>query len=100
MASICYTKLRLDWLIQQGPAAGVWIFASIEATYLADQVMPTLDLFPSRILGQISQPNLARHLSGLSRSYLTDLLPGMEYFVRTNGQSFNIWMLQSADLGE
>jgi hypothetical protein len=93
------SKLHLDWLIQQGPAAGVWVFATIEATYLADQVIPTLDLFPSRILGRINQPNLARHLSGLSRSYLTDLYPGLEYFVRTNGQSFNIWILQSENLG-
>lgn len=92
------SKLRLDWLIREGPNAGLWIFATIEATYIAEQMMPTLELFTSRILGRISQPNLARYLSGLSRSYLSDLYPGLEYFVRTSGQSFNIWMLQSDDL--
>jgi len=92
------SKLRLNWLIREGAAVGLWIFATIEATYLAEQVMPAVELFPSRILGRISQPNLARILSGLSRSYLSDLYPGLEFFVRTSGQSFNIWMLQSEDL--
>jgi len=92
------SKLRLDWLIREGPQVGLWIFATIEATYIAEQMTPTLELFSSRILGRISQPNLASYLSGLSRSYLSDLYPGMEFFVRTSGQSFNIWMLQSEDL--
>ena len=92
------SKLRLEFLIRQGPAVGFWVFASLEATYLANQISSKIDLFPSRILGQISQPNLASYLSGLSRSYLTDLVSGLEYFVRTNGQSFNIWALPSEDL--
>lgn len=91
-------KLRLDWLIENGPEVGLWIFASIESTYIQPTFTPTLDLFPSRILGRISLPNLARSLSGLSRSYLTDLHHGAEFFVRTMGNSFNIWMLQSEDI--
>lgn len=92
------SKLRLDWLIEHGPAAGFWTFATIESTYISPAMAPVLDLFPSRILGSISQPNLARSLSGLSRSYLYNLHDGLEYFVHTMGHSFNIWMLQSQDI--
>ncbi|HKJ26739.1 MAG TPA: hypothetical protein VJ965_03795 [Anaerolineales bacterium] len=92
------SKIRLDWLIEHGPAVGFWIFATIESTYISPAMTPVLDLFSSRILGRVSQPNLARSLSGLSRSYLYDLHNGLEYFVRTMGQSFNIWMLQSEDI--
>jgi len=93
-------RLRLDWLIKNGSSCGLRIFASIESTYISKNIQPTINLFPSRILGRISQPNLARYLSGLSRSYLSDLVPGAQYFVRTNGHSFNIWMLQSEDLSD
>jgi len=91
-------KLRLDWLIEHGPEVGFWTFATIESTYISPAMSPVLNLFHSRILGRITQPNLARSLSGLSRSYLYDLHNGLEYFVRTMGESFNIWMLQSEDI--
>ncbi len=91
-------RIHLDWLIEHGPQAGLWVFASIESTYISSSIVPTLDRFPSRVLGHISQPNVARYLSGLSRSYLDDLVAGAQYFVRTNGNSFNIWMLQSEDM--
>ena len=91
-------RLHLDWLVENGPAYGLWVFASVESTYLAENVMPTIERFPSRILGRISQPNLARYLSGLSRSYLSDLKPGEQFYVRTSGQSFKIWMLRSEDI--
>jgi hypothetical protein len=93
-------RLRLDWLIEHGPAAGLWVIASIESSYVSKNIHSTLNLFPSRILGRISQPNLARYLSGLSRSYLSDLAPGVQYFVRTGGHSFKIWMLQSEDISD
>jgi len=91
-------RLRLDWLIEHGPDCGLRVFASIESTYISKSIQSTISHFPSRILGRISQPNLARYLSGLSRSYLSDLKPGAQYFVRTSGHSFKIWMLQSEDL--
>lgn len=93
-------RLRLDWLIENGPAAGLWVFASIESTYISKSLHATLNLFPSRMLGRISQPNLARYLSGLSRSYLSDLISGVQYFVRTGGHSFTIWALQSEDISD
>lgn len=93
-------RLRLDWLIENGSSAGLWVFASIESTYISKTIQATLSLFPSRILGRISQPNLARYLSGLSRSYLSDLDSGVQYFVRTGGHSFKIWVLQSEDISD
>lgn len=91
-------RMHLDWLIEHGPAVGVWVFATIESTYISKAIAPTIDLFDSRILGPVSQPNLARYLSGLGRSYLADLEPGEQYLVRTHGNSFTIWMLQSDNI--
>ncbi|MEJ2757898.1 MAG: hypothetical protein P8046_05380 [Anaerolineales bacterium] len=92
------SRAQLDWLIEYGPEVGVMVFASIESTYISRAISPTIDLFNSRILGPVSQPNLARYLSGLGRSYLADLEPGEQYLVRTHGNSFTIWMLQSENI--
>lgn len=93
-----HARMHLDWLIEHGPEAGVWVFASIESTFISKAIAPTIELFKSRILGSVSQPNLARYLSGLGRSYLVDLEPGEQYLVRTHGNSFTIWMLQSENI--
>jgi hypothetical protein len=92
------SKLHLDWLIRHGPEAGLWVFATLESTYLPDYLAPTLDLFPARMLGQISQPNLARYFSGRSRSHLSDLTPGEEYFVLTSDYAMNVLRLPSREL--
>ncbi len=93
-------RMWLEWLVEWGPRAGLWVFASLESTYIDKSLASIIQNFPSRILGRISQANLARYLSGLSRSYLTDLKPGQQFFVRTGGQSFKIWMLMSEDIYE
>lgn len=91
-------RLNMDWLIRNGPAAGLWVIATVESTYLADSLTSAISLFPSRILGQVSQPNLARYLSGLGRSYLADLIPGQEFLLLTGIQAITLQMLYSEDL--
>jgi len=52
-----------------------------------------IDGFPSRILGNIQSPRLARHLSGLSRNRLDDLIPDEQFLVRSESESHKIWLL-------
>jgi hypothetical protein len=94
------SKLRLDWLIRNGPDAGFLPIATLDTTYLSRDLTRSIDLFPSRILGPISQANIARFLSGLSRSHLSDLSPGQEFLLITHGQACQLQMVSSLDLTE
>lgn len=91
-------KLHLDWLIRNGPAAGFWIIATIDSTYLPRNLTGTIDLFPARILGQVSQANLARFLSGFIRNQISDLITGQEFLLITGGQAINLQILHSEDM--
>lgn len=92
------SKLNLDWLIRNGPAVGFNIIATIDATFLPRNLTCTIDMFPARILGRVSQANLARFLSGFIRNQLSDLIPGQEFLLVTGGQALDLQILHSQDL--
>jgi hypothetical protein len=52
-----------------------------------------IESLPSRILGNIKSPQMARYLSGMSRDNLDDLIQDSQFFMRSGGESFNMWML-------
>lgn len=81
------------WLVENGPEAGLWIFASIESRRIRKPHYSVIDGFPSRILGNIQSPRLTRTLSDLSRNRLDDLIPGEQFLVRSEGESHKIWLL-------
>ncbi len=81
------------WLLQFGPEAGVWIFATIESNCVNNTHYGVIESFPSRILGNIKSPQMARYLSGMSRDNLNDLTQESQFFMRSGGGSFNMWML-------
>jgi len=81
------------WLQENGPEAGLWIFASIESRRIKNTHYGVIDGFPSRILGNIQSPRLVRHLSGLSRNRLGDLIPDEQFLVRSESESHKIWLL-------
>ncbi len=93
-------KLNLDWLIRNGPAAGLWVIATVESTYLAQNLTGTIDMFPSRILGPVRQANLARFLSGFILNQVSDLTPGEEFLVITGGHPIHLQTLYSEDLAD
>ena len=66
-------KLRMQWLVENGPEAGLWVLGTLDSTYLSEGLVALIGRFPSRLLGQVCQPNLARSLSKLSGLYLADL---------------------------
>jgi hypothetical protein len=88
-------KLRLQWLVEHGPGAGLWVLGTLDSTYLSEGLAALIERFPSRLLGQICQPNLARSLSRLNGLYLADLTPGEAYFVGPDQNSIH---LQAIDL--
>jgi hypothetical protein len=92
------SKLRLDWLIRNGPAAGFRIIATLDTAHLTQPAARTMDLFPSRIIGPISQEKTARFLSGYGSRFLAGFSPGREYLLVTGEQVHNLRMVQSEDL--
>ena len=86
-------RLWFNWLVEYGPQSGVWVIAAVEAPSIKKAYYHIIDGFPSRVLGQIRFPRLARYLSGLSRGSLDDLAPGAQFLVRTGGDTFKLWML-------
>ncbi len=81
------------WLQENGPEAGLWIFASIESKRINKSQTSLIDGFPSRILGNIQSPRLMRYLSGLSRNRLDDLIPNGQFLVQSEGETHKIWLL-------
>lgn len=81
------------WLQENGPEAGLWIFASIESRRIQKKHYSAIDGFPSRILGNIQSPRLARILSGSSRNRLDDLIPDEQFLVQTKSEAHKIWLL-------
>ncbi|MBN2044722.1 MAG: hypothetical protein JW757_06870 [Anaerolineales bacterium] len=92
------SKLRLDWLIRNGPAAGFRMIATLDTTYLPQTSNRTIDLFPSRIIGPIRRENDARFLSGFNSRFLSRLSAGEEYLLITGEQVHNFQVIQSEDL--
>ena len=92
------SKLRLDWLIRNGPTAGFRIIATLDTSQLAQPAARTIDLFPSRIVGPINHENAARFFSGFNRRFLARLSPGREFLLITGDQVINLQMVQSEDL--
>ena len=93
-------KLNLDWLIRNGPAVGLWVIATVESTYLPQNLTGTIDMFPSRILGPIQQANLARFLSGFILNQVSDLTPGEEFLLITGGHPIHLQTLFSEELAD
>jgi hypothetical protein len=81
------------WLQENGPEAGLWTIASMESHQIKESHYSVIDGFPSRILGNIRSPRLARTLSGLGRNRLDDLIPDEQFLVRSESESHKIWML-------
>jgi hypothetical protein len=83
------------WLLQFGPEVGVWIFATIESSCVNNAHYGMIESFPSRILGIIKSPQMARYLSGVSSDNLDDLIQDSQFFMRSGGGTFNMWMLDT-----
>ena len=84
-----------NWLLQFGPEAGVWIFATIESSCVNNTHYGVIESFPSRILGNIKSPQMARYLSGMRKDNLDDLIQESQFFMRSSGGSFKMWMLDA-----
>jgi hypothetical protein len=87
-------KYWFGWLAENGPEVGLWLIATVESGKMMKFHHDVIHGFPSRILGNIQSPRMARSLSGLSRNRLDDLIPGEQYYVRSVSGSHVIWMLQ------
>ena len=84
-----------NWLAENGPEVGLWVIATVESEKTMGLHHDGLNGFPSRILGHIQSPRLARSLSGLSRNRLDDLIPGEQFYVRSVNGSHVMWHLQA-----
>jgi len=73
---------NLHWLLQYGSRSGIWLVASLDAC-LAGELPFWVDVFRTRLLGQIKSPSLADYLSISSNSPAPQLTPGIEFTVRT-----------------
>jgi hypothetical protein len=71
----------LIWLIENGPEVGIFVIATIQSSQIIEKLFPLLNCFPSRILNQISNPGLARYLSGMRAPKLSYLKPGLDAVV-------------------
>jgi hypothetical protein len=84
------TRQLLRWLVEQGPNLGIWVIATMQSSHLDPDHFTILESFPSRILGYVRNPSLARYFSGMSQSALPDPLPGVAVVVSSKGDLISI----------
>ena len=84
--------------MREKPDKTVAIIATLDTSYLDQPAARTIDLFPSRIVGQIGKESIARCLTGFNSRFLDRLSPGREYLLVTGEQVHNLLMVQSEDL--
>lgn len=90
-------QLWFNWLLEFGTEVGIWIFASIPSNLIKKTHFGVIEGFPSRIIGSIQFPRLARYLSGMSKDHLDDLITDEQFLVRTDSGLNPIWMLQTEE---
>lgn len=87
---------QLAWLVAQGPAAGIWVFASLTVTN-ASQLDPAwLKLFGTWVLGMMEQPPGWLPAGKRTAAMATRLMPGREAIVLVEGQGLPV-LLAHAD---
>jgi hypothetical protein len=90
--------MKFNWLVEFGPKAGVWVFATIDTNDIRKSHMGLLEGFKSRILGNIQFQRIARYLSGTTDPVLEELMPGMEAIVRSGDDLIRIWIPHAEDI--
>jgi hypothetical protein len=75
----------ISWLVSKGPEVGIFVMATIVTDRIKPHFLPMLDDFQSRMLNAISDPELARCISGAMEVNLSDLNPGFEAVVISDG---------------
>lgn len=90
-------QLWFSWLLEFGAEVGLWIIATIPSNSIKKTHYGVIEGFPSRILGMIQFPRLARYLSGMSKDHLDDLIPDGQFLVRTDSGLNKIWMLETEE---
>lgn len=72
---------HLNWLIENGPAVGIWVIATLESQYIQNEFNSTLINFSSKIIGQTLNPSITHQIAGRNDIFLENLKPGKENLV-------------------
>ena len=85
-------RLNLEWLVQNGPAAGVWPVATLR-TADALAMSRTAHYFSTHLLGRMSR--LAAHRLAYGAALNTEALhPGRQFAVQINRTFLKFWLPQ------
>lgn len=84
---------NFHWLLGHSSQAGLWLFAAIQSIGVKKSHFNILEHFPSRMVGQMKFPRLARFFSGVGRGELDDMLDEGQYFVQAGSETFILWPL-------
>jgi hypothetical protein len=86
--------MLLDWLVEHGGKAGIWVFATLETSYLTRKLTALVDAFSARILGPIQNHRAANYLSGMYGDHLAGLAPGAEALIRSGSKMIHVLIPQ------
>ncbi len=85
----------LRWLLNRGPACGVWPFATLNSRQ-ATTVTSWLEFFRTRLFGHIEDSHISRSLSGFDKNVFRELVPGAQFATR-EGESWLPFWIPRAD---
>jgi hypothetical protein len=81
----------LRWLLLRGTAHGVWPILTLNAQRYA-HVVDWIPMFRTRIFGRIEDESVAAALGGDKASALNQLVAGIQFSLRENGQWLRFWL--------
>lgn len=84
-------KDTFRWLLLRGPARHVWPIVTVNPSKYQD-VLPWLELFRTRIFGNIKDTALAEYISDSTVGGLESLVPGTQYALREGPDWLRFWI--------
>ena len=84
-------RSELDWLVEEGPQAGVWVIAGWEAARIKEITEVQLGAFQTQLIDAVDR-KLLKELTGISNEGSLELDPGAQYCAHRAGKFFSFWL--------
>ena len=84
-------RSKLEWLIEMGPQAGVWVIAGLEGARFENTRDVRVEAFSTQLIDAVDK-KLLRKLAGLAGREKLAVNPGAQYCARKTGEFIPFWL--------
>jgi hypothetical protein len=83
---------ELGWLVQNGPAARIWVMASFNTHQFKEVDDQIIKAFGARLVGSMPKSSMTEYLTALPLDEIVTLFPGSEYCTWISGAPVKFWL--------